>query len=717
MANNQLLASDNFASGSLAAGWSQYFAATHLGTVVAGSPNTVQPGTLNAACGQIWTGLTWPRDQISEVTMNAMTSSTTDFLSLIVRADQSGKNGYQVNLVNGTATIYRADNNSFTSLHSVSGLTFAAGDVWSFGAIGALLVLYQNGKYITSWPDATYTTGAPGFNEQVNTGGTLSQVQVSSWRGYNAIAQDGVWQKQGVILEPIASDINTGATSLNSGTNDFWVLPNESGIVLSGTVFAGWYWSQSGINYVESKDGKSWTRYASNPVIATGSYAKVLHVGSTYYLYCQTNASAETIGIKVYTSTDRVSWSLRSSTVIVPGTVGAWDASGLYLFSPFYYNGTFYALYSGLNASGLWALGLATSADGITWTKSGSNPVYNAGAGTFSESPILVESTWYVWVPIVPAGEVASANPTQSARLKSTNLTSWSLDCVSVRMTELAEGVNTTLGAAYPNCVVVIGGKVYLYYNQTNQNEVSSSGGLWQISLAIAPASSIAALVQFPEDAVQQTANDTFQRGSLGSNWTIPTGASALQIASNKLEPSATGVRCFAAYTAGGIGSGSQYAEVTIATLTGTNDQVGPAVFLQTGSVSGYIGFLSGTIGSIQSGQPIFKFVNGVATGLGPTVAYTPQLGDVVRLIVIPGSDGSNILRLYQNGFLLVEAQDYAASFTSGYPGANAFNSTAVADSQMSAWAGGHANQLPNYPSVSNWSQPYRDFVYKHGLI
>lgn len=462
-------------------------------------------------------------------------------------------------------------------------------------------------------------------------------------------------------------------------------------------MLAGWYWSQSGINYVESQDGKSWTRYSGNPVIASKAYAKILHVGSTYYLYCQTNASAETTGISVYTSTDRITWTLQSSTVIVPGTVGAWDASGLYLFSPFYHNGTFYALYSGENASGLWALGLASSSDGITWTKSPSNPVYTNTAGVFAESPVLVGSAWYAWCAAVPPGETTTPNPTQSVRLKSTNLTTWVEDCISIRMTELAEGVNTILGASYPNCILPLNGKIYLYYNQTNQNEVSSSGGLWQVSLAIAPAPSLASLVGFAEDAVVQTAADNFQRGSLGSNWVTPTGAGAMQIASNKLEPSVTGTRCFAAYTAGGLQSGSAYAEITIAAMSGTNDQVGPAVFLQTGSVSGYFAFLTGTIGSITSAQVIWKFVNGTPTALAPITVFTPEIGDVIRLVVIHGSDGSNILRLYQNGWLIAEGQDYAASFTSGYPGVNALNSTAVTDSQISKWAGGNANVIPRY--------------------
>ena len=41
--NNQLLASDNFISGSLAAGWAAMYGLSE-GTVISGSPNVVEPG-------------------------------------------------------------------------------------------------------------------------------------------------------------------------------------------------------------------------------------------------------------------------------------------------------------------------------------------------------------------------------------------------------------------------------------------------------------------------------------------------------------------------------------------------------------------------------------------------------------------------------------------------------------------------------------------------
>jgi len=52
MANNTLLASDNFASGSLAAGWSA-LPGDSVCHVAIGSPNTTEPNALSTNAGQM----------------------------------------------------------------------------------------------------------------------------------------------------------------------------------------------------------------------------------------------------------------------------------------------------------------------------------------------------------------------------------------------------------------------------------------------------------------------------------------------------------------------------------------------------------------------------------------------------------------------------------------------------------------------------------------
>ena len=70
-----------------------------------------------------------------------------------------------------------------------------------------------------------------------------------------------------------------------------------------------------------------------------------------------------------------------------------WDNTHVSFPSVIYVNGEFYMLYSGSNGTS-WNIGLATSADGITWSKSTYNPVIKTG-GTFYASGVLATSIMY----------------------------------------------------------------------------------------------------------------------------------------------------------------------------------------------------------------------------------------------------------------------------------------------------------------------------------
>ena len=96
--------------------------------------------------------------------------------------------------------------------------------------------------------------------------------------------------------------------------------------ILSGNVFKMWYTtgpaaSPTGINYAESTDdGKSWTLYGSNPVIANKWGSRVFKYAGTYYLYC----SAQVFGtaIAAYTSPDGVTWTLQNATALTTSVSG-----------------------------------------------------------------------------------------------------------------------------------------------------------------------------------------------------------------------------------------------------------------------------------------------------------------------------------------------------------------------------------------------------------
>ena len=184
MANNQLLASDNFASGSLAPGWTAAFGST-LSSVTASAPYYAEPPNTATVCDNVWTGLTWPNNQISEITVQSLVNAASTNVALWTRIQSGSLSGYVANFSNSAtfATIYRCDSGSFTQLAQVA-VSVVSGDVLAFQASGAILTVYQNGNRLLWTSDATYTAGSVGFRQNSST--AIVDSQVASWRGYSA---------------------------------------------------------------------------------------------------------------------------------------------------------------------------------------------------------------------------------------------------------------------------------------------------------------------------------------------------------------------------------------------------------------------------------------------------------------------------------------------------------------------------------------------------
>lgn len=696
MANNQLLASDDFSSGSLASGWGAMFGLSTC-QVIAGSPKVTEDNVVNVEAGQIWTGLTWPNDQNSEVTVHALATSVGSFITLHVRHQTGSYSGYQANLHDNTAVLYRRDSGAATQLGStVSGLTFTAGDVWALQAAGACISLYQNGARIAYWYDATYASGYPGYSQFDTNAITNSQVQ--SWRGYNTIQQDGIWQKQGIVIPANVTDLTPHSGFVFGAYQNSKILYEGSAQLLSGTVYKIWFSSGvlagGNIYYAESLDGVNWTRSAS-PVIAGFVNPAVIKNGSTYYLYCQLGTGV-TGNVYLYTSTDGIAWTQQSSTVIVPGGGGAWDA-GIFLLSPVaIIGGTWYALYTGNTAgTSLYKQGLATSSDGVTWTKYSGNPVLSDAVG--SQAIVKVGSTWYAWFLSNQPGQGNSTAPFQdpfdTVRFQSPDLINWTVSAHSVHRSQQFESLNAIEGGCAATAIIDINGQAHLYSISCPSD--ANAPEIYQTGLAIAPAP-IASIVTGNEDAAAQVASDGFTSGlgDLSANWTTPTTGTKLKIvAGNLCEATALSTTCIQFYS-GAEFSNDQYSEVTLATLTGGEFLV-PIVRCQGGSESWYQANIHGTTGTKSTDCAIYVSVNGVATQIGPFIPLTPQIGDVFRFSVI-----GNVLSLFQNQFLMLQVQDYANTFASGSPGIAIYTVTALTDVQVSNWAGGNAGVLPQYPAI-----------------
>jgi hypothetical protein len=720
VANNQLLASDNFASGSLAAGWSAIHTMTECNVVANGSSPSgyvTEPTATSTSCGQTWTGSAWESDQISEITLGPnFTSESGSYAIPMVRVQSGAYSGYQLDISSGSVLIYKVVAGSQTQLASLGTSGATAGDVWSFVAAGSVLVVYQNGKFVGAACDTTYTSGSPGFflYSTVN----VAHPQVSSWRGYNIQQQDGIWTKQKIAIPVLSADTE------QAGSNTCSVLYEGNAQILSGAVFKmwfgiGWQSTDAAIYYAESSDGLNWT-ISNSAIISDKLEPIVFKYNGTYYLYCQ--AYTAPLGtIFAYTSPDGINWTLQNSTALQEGSAGAWDSGGLYALTPIaVVGGVWYALYGGYDTN--WATGLATSTDGINWTKSASNPVISAvsfAAGACA----YVNGIAYIWIGTATQGTGASENtdPTESVRYQSTDFIHWVNPTHSVHHSEMFEAINATSGQGLAGSLITVGSKTYLY-TQASSPFDKGPGSFYQILVATTPAT-LAQLVTNPEDATEEVASDAFTSGAgnLDGNWTTPTGGTALKIVSGPyVEPTVTNTICQAVYT-GDSFSSNQYCDVVIEALTGTLAQsvIYPMVRASTTALTDYEGWIASPTATSDAAAKIYKRVAGTATQIGPTATVEPQVGDVWRLSVFTGSDGFPVLSLYQNGFLILQVQDQSATpITSGNPGIAAYSSLAIGDAQISMWDGGNANVIPTYPisNLQNWMPTYRDFVNKRGL-
>jgi hypothetical protein len=710
MANNQLLASDNFASGSLAAGWAVI--PTNSFSQVTGSPFVAEPPS-TAATGsrQRWTGLAFSNDQTSEITINAITSQAGTQAELWVRVQSGSYSGYLATISNGQVGLFRMDSGVATALGSAQTVTLAAGDIFSMTIAGAAIVVYQNYKQVHRYMDATYVSGAPGFGCQSTV--AVANVKIGSWRGYNAIQQDGIWQKQGTLagLAPLAGDFSLGSGGVSNSSPLYDINPQLISPDASGKVYKMWFsagapGAESNCYYAESTDLINWTR-SGTVVVANFGSPFIIKNGSTYYLYAQPAAQMGSGNFALYTSTTGApnSFSQVSANVFGKGTAGQWDDNIIWYLQPVaIINGTWYFLYSGGHdlATTRLSLGLATSPDGITLTREPTNPVLTGGGGSSTVNSCAlaqVGSTFYMWMfgNVIGQGSAnPSLNPGEGVRYSTTDFKTWVGPVHSVHRTEIYEGVNFIGGQSYPNSIFTVGNQTYMII----QSAVND-GGLrseYQLSLAIAPAT-IAQIVTQNEDAVGPLTTDTFNRaaGGLGANWTTPTGGSPAQIISNGVvEATVLATPAFAVYT-GATFSNDQISNITVNSM-GTNNNLNAMVRMSTSSLTGYLLNIIGPTNSAAVGK-IYKLVNGTFTQLGDAagVQVTPQVGDVFSLQVV-----GNVLSLLQNGFMILQVQDVNNTITSGNPGFRISPDTVnLANCQISAWSAGNANVIPSYPPIA----------------
>jgi len=167
----------------------------------------------------------------------------------------------------------------------------------------------------------------------------------------------------------------------------------DEGDTLKMLYAAGGLDSRGRISYAYSTDGISWTKYrAATPVFDVGDSGswdrhfldtpEWLKDSSGYRMYYFGDRDNDPIGgaIGLALSDNGIRWTRAASgPVLSPGGPGEWDA--LYIESPsVLYDGSRYLMwYSGVDTNYKVRIGVASSADGLHWTKYAGNPVIDAG--------------------------------------------------------------------------------------------------------------------------------------------------------------------------------------------------------------------------------------------------------------------------------------------------------------------------------------------------
>lgn len=193
--------------------------------------------------------------------------------------------------------------------------------------------------------------------------------------GLYAESNDGVhWNR------PIANPILVPG---NTGSWDSWAVHPGAVLKDDDSTYKMYYYGYSdqydrwSIGLAESMDGINWVKHPEPILYGTTGWeyqigsASIVKKNGVYYLY-YFGRYAPDYRIGLATSTDGINFSRFAGNPIITNTAG-WEGTGVIYPAVIYDNAVFKMIYG--NASGT-GFGMATSPDGFNWIKSGNNPFF-----------------------------------------------------------------------------------------------------------------------------------------------------------------------------------------------------------------------------------------------------------------------------------------------------------------------------------------------------
>ena len=142
--------------------------------------------------------------------------------------------------------------------------------------------------------------------------------------------------------------------------------------------------TNAGVGYATSSDGVSWSKHEGNPVLTVPTKSaptpEVFKLDDTWYmLYGQRKKAPKgnPWELRLATSPDGVNWT-KKGVVVEPGGQNEWDRNGVTHARVVQYNGLLLMVYTGFmrREHHPRATGLALSLDGKNWVKYPGNPIF-----------------------------------------------------------------------------------------------------------------------------------------------------------------------------------------------------------------------------------------------------------------------------------------------------------------------------------------------------
>ncbi len=248
------------------------------------------------------------------------------------------------------------------------------------------------------------------------------------------------------------------------------------------------YSSLMSVSSAISLDGVRWYADMKNPVAPGGGDTafdmnmwtpRVLADSGGYRMYYMASNSSGVFTIGLATSADGTAWTKYAyNPLLTNGPTGSWDETGALTHSVLRVDSLYYMWYSGASKTGHTAFGLATSADGVHWTKYPGNPVFQQDTSAWEAGEIggpavvRVGNTFYMYY--LGASDAVCCHGSAGMAYSSDGI-HWTRSASNPVLTPSSGWDDQAIGTLD---AIVHDQKIYLYYSAQSSITLSWESGL-----------------------------------------------------------------------------------------------------------------------------------------------------------------------------------------------------------------------------------------------